>query len=630
MRWRRKQATKNHARHKNGSSLIKTDSLQRLEGLKHLFQQGLELKHGGDPESWQKIATKLHQYDRSNIFFACEYAETLAANNSAEAGIKLLESIEDKIQTKEEEKYLMHAKAKLSHAKGNLNAAEKLYRQITKNNSDNAEAWRDLSTFLEQTGRITEAENAIKKAYQNDETDPGINQSYINLLIRNKKAKKAREVALKIDINKLNDKQTESIIQTLINLQLNECALNACTAKGFFEKPELRYRYAAAQSVLANGDINRYAEIISSMNNYILPGDVISNTEAVYAWLQCGQATKANQKLGESIKSTFYDPRLYYIKAQNLLRNSDYLEGWKQHEHRLVFGKALHHHIQPNWTGTIPTNQPIIIIGEQGAGDMIFFSRFIPDLLKISSDVTLLCEEKIGRFLSQQLQGIKITSDPKIAIHQGRKVERIAIGSIPLLLQAHHLLNKKKAQSFKFKSREADKRMWKKWLAQQQSHPNMATVGLSLEGGRSGDHLATIPRRIQADYIFRNADPEKLQFVNIQYKSNFSELQDAALKYGHTLIDASPACQDLTQLAACLEALSFSITSQQTNAHLSGTLQLNNIVLLPPNCHFVFGSKSSDWYPSLELIRSEQAGEWEDVENQIHTSINKSLARSER
>lgn len=628
MSWRGKQATENYASHKTGTSLIRTDSLQQLEGLEHLFQQSLALKQSGNLECWKQIAEKLYLYDQNNIFFACEYAETFAATKSAKTGLQILEDIETTIKSTEQANYLLHSKAKLSHAAGNLNTAEKLYRQITKNNPKNPQTWQNLSSFLEQTGRAGEAENAIKKAYEHAKTDPEIIKSYINILIHNKKSAEAREIALDIDINRLNDKQTEEIVQLFISLQLNEHALNACSTKGFFKKSELRYQYAAAQAVLANGDIDQYAEIISNMNNYVLPGGVLSNTEAVYAWLQCGQTAKANQKLEKSIENTFYDPRLYYIKAQNLLRNSNYLEGWKQHEHRLVFGEAMHHHIQPNWNGADLTSKPIIVIGEQGAGDMIFFSRFLPSLLKICSDVTLLCEEKIGRFLSQHLRGIKITSDPNIANHKGKKVEKIAIGSIPLLLQLHHHIGKNNVGSFDIKSREVDVRVWKNWLRQHQSHPNMATVGLSLAGGRSGDHLSTMPRRVQADYIFRNADPAKLQFVNIQYKSNFSELQDTALKYGHTLIDASPACQDLTQLAACLEALSFSITSQQTNAHLSGTLQLNNIILLPPNCHFVFGSKTSDWYPSLKLIRSKQAGKWADVETQIHTSISESLLNS--
>ena len=596
-----------------------------MEGLEHLFQQGLALKQSGNLECWQQIAEKLYQYDQNNIFFACEYAETLAATKSAKAGIEILEDIEKTIESTDQANYLLHSKARLSHAAGDLNAAEKLYRQITKNNPGNAQAWKYLSSFLEQTGRPYEAENAMNKAYEQDKTDLEIAKSYINILIHNKRSSKAREVALNIDFKRLNDEQAEGLIRVLISLQLNEQALNACAKKGFFKNPELRYQYAAAQTVLANGDIDQYAEIIGNMDNYILPGDVISNTEAVYAWLQCGQTAKAMNKLEESIKNTAYDPRLYYIKAQNLLRNSNYLEGWKQHEHRLVFGEAMHHHIQPNWNGGDLTGKQIIVIGEQGAGDMIFFSRFLPNLLKISSDVTLLCEEKIGRFLSQHLQRIKITSDPHIANCQGKKAEKIAIGSIPLLLQLHHNANKHDTSSFNIKSRNIDIRVWKNWLIKHQRDPNVATVGLSIAGGDSRNHLATMPRRVQADYIFKNADPSKLQFVNIQYKSDFKELQDAAIKYGHKLIDASPACQDLTQLTACLKALSFSITSQQTNAHLSGILQLKNIVLLPPNCHFAFGSKSSDWYPSLKLIRSKQAGRWADVETQIHTSISESL-----
>jgi hypothetical protein len=70
---------------------------------------------------------------------------------------------------------------------------------------------------------------------------------------------------------------------------------------------------------------------------------------------------------------------------------------------------------------------------------------------------------------------------------------------------------------------------------------------------------------------------------------------------------------------ACLDGL---VTAQQTNAHLAGALGLRGLVALPVVAHFVFGNSDlTPWYPSLQLVRSEEFGKWDTCIDSLREKI---------
>lgn len=595
-----------------------------MQNLDELYKSTIILKERGDMVSWRKVIKKIYQLEPKNLIYAYEYAESFVTENNPSEGLKILESFPAASTPREEYLFLL-VNARLNHASGKNDIAESNYRRLIRKYPEHADTWQEFGRFMDNIGQTIEAENAIKEAYRKSQNNFIIAIECVKLLIKNKKKIEAVETIKKVQITSLNDSQSDELIQLQLRLGLSKEAFSICEAKEFSSKVDLKYRYTWAKVLLASGKLDEYAEVINSMPSCILPGKLLSSTEGVYAWMQCGKSTKANQKLNKLLSNEEYDPRLYFIKAQNLLRSSDYAKGWEHYEHRLVFSQAMHHGIQPNWNGKDLTGQTIIVIGEQGIGDMIFFAHFLNSLKDISRDITLICEEKISNFLSQHYRDIKVISDPQQIKQQGERTTKVAIGSLPLLLH-HHGINKKYLFTpNQIKNRHADVKLWKNWLCQQCNNTALITIGLSLEGGNEQDSLTTIPRRAEYKYIFRNVRPDQVQFINIQYQSNFDEIKKAGAHYGHNIVDASDCCQDLNQLSACLEALSFSITTQQTNAHLSGILNLENIVLLPPYCHFAFGLTQSKWYPSLKLIRCKKPGQWDKVESEIKRVVTQSL-----
>jgi tetratricopeptide (TPR) repeat protein len=70
----------------------------------------------------------------------------------------------------------------------------------------------------------------------------------------------------------------------------------------------------------------------------------------------------------------------------------DYARGWPQYEHRWTFehlAGTLPQHTQARWTGQDLKGRTILVVGEQGLGDVIQFARFLAALHAAGAQVIL-------------------------------------------------------------------------------------------------------------------------------------------------------------------------------------------------------------------------------------------------
>ena len=106
-----------------------------------------------------------------------------------------------------------------------------------------------------------------------------------------------------------------------------------------------------------------------------------------------------------SLKGPNY-PDANYNKSFLMLLFGDYLDGWKAHEWRLEMGdlkSKLSSISFPRWCGESNIDgKRILITAEQGLGDFLHFSRYIPMLVDKGAQVILETPKspKSGRQLS--------------------------------------------------------------------------------------------------------------------------------------------------------------------------------------------------------------------------------------
>jgi len=84
--------------------------------------------------------------------------------------------------------------------------------------------------------------------------------------------------------------------------------------------------------------------------------------------------------------------------GMTLLKLGRYAEGWRHYEARRQLYPAPAPPALPEWQGESLAGRRILVVGEQGLGDQIMLSRFLP--LLEASQVTLACSRPLVRLLS--------------------------------------------------------------------------------------------------------------------------------------------------------------------------------------------------------------------------------------
>ncbi len=166
----------------------------------------------------------------------------------------------------------------------------------------------------------------------------------------------------------------------------------------------------------------------------MLPSYAMAYTNAASAMIAMSQWKDA-QKCSELAIEINNDPNSRMNMAHCLLAQHKWVEGWKYWELSVgsIQRKEWSYGDEPRWNGDPGKN--IIIYGEQGLGDEVFFGSCIPDAVKASNHVIIDCDPK--------LEGLFRRSFPEAEVHGTRRENmpawldgtqidaRVSVGSLP-------------------------------------------------------------------------------------------------------------------------------------------------------------------------------------------------------
>jgi len=133
-----------------------------------------------------------------------------------------------------------------------------------------------------------------------------------------------------------------------------------------------------------------------------------------------GIAYKDTMQIKESIKCyrkvVELNPQytdVYFNLAIALLLDRDFEAGWKAYEKRITvqqINEIMNPFLKPKWNGESLEGKSIYVVHEQGFGDIIQFSRFLPYLKKLGANRVLFKSrpEAISLFEESKLLGVEI------------------------------------------------------------------------------------------------------------------------------------------------------------------------------------------------------------------------------
>lgn len=291
----------------------------------------------------------------------------------------------------------------------------------------------------------------------------------------------------------------------------------------------------------------------------------------------------------------------------SLLAAGDYRTGFAEHEHRPERALILTRYSQaglPQWQGDVREAGRLLVLTEQGAGDVIQFLRFVQPLAEAGVEVTVACAESLRRLVG---------SAPGVAATASKwPTERLGeYDGVELLMSLPARLGVDLA-SLPVPTRYVEPPA----SSSQVPAGGRPKIGLCWSGSERTalNDLRRIPFRQLAAVL----DVPGCSFFALQVQGGREELDGDA-----RVTDLAPLIDDFADTAAMIEQMDLVITVDTSVAHIAGALGKPVWTMLARVADWRWGYdvETSPWYPSMRLFRQSRTGDWSDVVDRVVAAL---------
>ena len=286
--------------------------------------------------------------------------------------------------------------------------------------------------------------------------------------------------------------------------------------------------------------------------------------------------------------------------ARVLLTLGEFREGWEHYRWRLA-AQGLARTVPDAAARPLPpdlTGRRFALITEQGVGDVLFFLRFAPELVRRGARLAFHGDMRLAPLLARTgLFGLAVLPEHASTAD----MERIAIGDLPWLLGADD------ASAFPPPLPlvpDAPRVLrWRETLAAWGPGPHVALTwraGLAAHGPAKVQ-LKTIASAVLADAV-RNP---RATYVSVQRLPGEGEREALEQALGAPVHDASAANDDLDEILALLAVVDDYAGVSNANTHLRAGLGLpmHVFVPFPPEWRWMRSGERSPWFPGARITR---------------------------
>lgn len=371
------------------------------------------------------------------------------------------------------------------------------------------------------------------------------------------------------------------------------------------EQVDAFFRNAPRHRVLRGNvykELDRFEEALEDYDQALLidPDCVPGLTNRAGLQLLMGRLPKAEADLARALTLMpgFADARFHL--GGLCLQRGDFEMGWRLYESRLetslCSGLAKAYPAERHWSGSPYelVHRRLLVYGEQGLGDMIQFSRFLPMLMSMRIEVILQIPKSLHRLFVQVWPELELVDlrDP----YTGTFDRHCSLVSLPFLLG----LKSPFSLPWMHKIQPVIGRS-----PQQKPRVGLVWSGLpvrDLERYRSTRRsmsLAALAPILTGD----------VNFVSLQ---THARAEDRVLMIQFGIEDVSERLTDFYETAVLMKTLDLVISIDTSVIHLAGALGVPAWVILPQVTDYRWSgtSEGSAWYPDVRIFRQEKAGDW--------------------
>lgn len=285
------------------------------------------------------------------------------------------------------------------------------------------------------------------------------------------------------------------------------------------------------------------------------------------------------------------------------------LSGAAHFEARHLMNPILPQNGTATWEGQSLEGKSIAVYMEQGFGDTIMCSRYLPALLNgyRANVVYVSCQPQLRGILAKTYKGTTLEFTIKLFDEVPKVDYQIASMSLPAVTNQELMFSAPIGQYIV--------------VAPKPERDSMQMIGLCWRGapGHFNDNFRSMSLAKMIECLPSNSIG-KCMFFPLQ-----QEMTKAEERLWKSVFGQNPLCQGTTfqATAELVNALNLVISVDTAVAHLAGAMEVPVWILLPAVGDWRWGITGNQkrWYRSATLIRQKKNGIWRPVVNHVKKEL---------
>ena len=302
------------------------------------------------------------------------------------------------------------------------------------------------------------------------------------------------------------------------------------------------------------------------------------------------------QALAPQSEQAKYDWERSYI----LLYLQQPLKAWPLFEKRFLAGKLNDYSLpMKKWQGESLEGLHLLVIEEQGYGDTLLMSRFLPQLIKLADQVTLVCKPELHGLFS----GLDITLCDKASLQKHWSADYyVSMMSLMHIFQVD-LINVPEPVPMVVNRASVNKYQW---IAERYCYTYK--VGIVWSG--STTFAGNKQRALHFNDFLPLLHLPDIQLFSFQKGPREKELAEHALS--PVVVELGSGFTNFSDTAAALQQMDCIVMTDSSVAHLAASLGVPVINMLQYKPYWLYGVDGdiTPWYSSMTLLRQRKPGQW--------------------
>lgn len=261
------------------------------------------------------------------------------------------------------------------------------------------------------------------------------------------------------------------------------------------------------------------------------------------------------------------------------------------------------------------TNKILYLRYEQGFGDTIMLSRFLPEFMKKAPNLMVQVQDPLCSFLHYNYPNIKFVSDEADNID-----DSCYDYQFPMMELLSYLKVTDKTIPFKDKYLDVDKKKAADFRKKHIKNNKKLKIGVAYHG--HPDYLGD-NREMPIDMFADLAQIPNVEIYNLQVSNKNDFMSNEKCK---NVIDLAPYFTDFEQTALAMKNMDLIISTDNVLLNLAGAMGLKTFGLFNYYTDyrwFAIRENDSGWYTSIKIYRAKKNNGWEEVMSNVIEDVSK-------